>query len=257
MEYQTQHNPQPCLTVDDLGTNRRRRVGPGRAANTGAKAPTATATAERAAAAAAQAEAAAAAETAALSSLAPLLELMRAQRADLEAQAAACAALERLCGGGPTRAKAVVREGGVKPLLFALRTHIKSEEVAAAVVSSLRGCAGASAKVRAIMIAANSVPMLCAALKRHDLLPPLQRDGCAALAALVLASADGAKAAAADAHGVEALVGGLMHCGKDADGKLRDAEALAAGRAALKQLVDGAPALLKRVERANGKRFLA
>ena len=98
---------------------------------------------------------------------------------------------------------------------------------------------------------------MCAVLKRHDLLAQLQRDGAATLAALVLASDEGARVAAADPHGVEALVGGLMHCGKDPDdGKMREPQTLASGRDALKRLLDEAPALRQRVERANGKRFL-
>ena len=192
-----------------------------------------------------------------LAPLAPLLALMRGRRDDGDVQAAACEALARLASGGEARAKAIVREGGVKPLLFAMRTHIKRADVAGAAVGALRRCAAVNDKVRAIMVAAGTVPMVCAVLKRHDLMPQLKRDGTATLAALVLASDEGARAAAADAHGVEALVGGLMHCGKDPDdGKMREPQTLASGRDALKKLVDEAPALRQRVERANGKRFL-
>ena len=35
------------------------------------------------------------------------------------------------------------------------------------------------------MVAAGTVPMVCAVLKRHDLMPQLQRDGTATLAALL------------------------------------------------------------------------
>eukprot|EP00964_Phaeocystis_antarctica_P029205 scaffold16467_cov59-Phaeocystis_antarctica.AAC.1 len=87
---------------------------------------------------------------------------------------------------------------------------MKSEEVGLVAVSALRRCSAVNDKVAAIMVAANAPAMLCAALKRHDLLLPLQRDGCAALANLVLRSADGAKATVAAADGVEALVGGLV-----------------------------------------------
>ena len=192
----------------------------------------------------------------ALSPLPPLLALMRAQRADLEVQLVACTALDALARGGASRAKAVVREGGVKALLFALRTHMKSPEVGLAAVSTLRHCSAVNDKVAAIMVAANAPPMLCAVLKRHDLLLPLQRDGCAALANLVLRSADGAKATVAAADGIEALVGGLVRCREREGGRVADPEALASGCDALLKLVEAEPGLLTRVERANGKRFL-
>ena len=100
------------------------------------------------------------------------------------------------------------------------------------------------------MVAANSIAMLAAVLKRHDTHATLQADGCAVLGALLLTpEAEAVPALAKAADGVEAYVGSLLRCGQDA--AARDA-----GQAGLLLLAKEQPALVTRIERANGGKFL-
>ena len=52
-------------------------------------------------------------------------------------------------------------------------------------------------------------------MKRHSLSPPMQRDGCAALAALCLGSAAGLAAMAKEKEGVEVLVAAMLLCARE------------------------------------------
>ena len=119
-------------------------------------------------------------------------------------------------------------------------------------MAALRAVAAAGADGCAVLVQANAPAMVAAVMKRHDGADAdaLQADGCATLAAVVASGDAGAAAVAKAADGVEVLVGALLRRG------VADADAGAEGRKALVQLVEADPALRKRVERANGAKFL-
>lgn len=214
--------------------------------------------------------------TAAPSALAPLVSLLKARRAHFELQCEGCAALVNyLHGGSVAAATAVVRAGGVKALLFAMRSHIKKEQVQEHAVHALRLlCVGAvmpGSTVAAVsteaalaanqtaVVSANGVAMLTAVLKRYDASASIQHNGCATLGAIALGSKAGLEALAMASEGVEALINSLRCCA-DAEGDAHvpaAAFALEMGRTALRTLFWlKSSELCQRIERANGKRFL-
>jgi len=148
-----------------------------------------------------------------------------------------------------TLAKQLARVGAVKTLLLTMRAHLKVEEVNEEAAAALRSIGEASDGCRKLLIEAHGVPMLAIAMKRHSLSTPMQRDGCAALAALCLGSAAGLAAMAKEKEGVEVLVAAMLLCA-------REKVPFEAAKEALRKLADSQPALLKRIERANGNKWL-
>ena len=109
--------------------------------------------------------------------------------------------------------------------------------------------AEASEGCRKLILDAHGVAMLCVVMKRHSLAPPLQRDGIATLACLMLHGEAGRKAVANEKEGVEVFVGGMLLCARE---KLDIAHAADA----LRLLAEDHPDLVKRIGMANGKKYL-
>ena len=87
-------------------------------------------------------------------------------------------------------------------------------------------------------------------MKKHSLCAPVQRDGCAALASFVCSGGDaGLGAVSAEKEGVEVLVAAMLLCARE---KLD----FAGGMRALHTLATTHPDLRKRIERANGTKYL-
>ena len=87
-------------------------------------------------------------------------------------------------------------------------------------------------------------------MKKHSLCAPMQRDGCAALASIVCRGGDtGMGAVASEKEGVDVLVAAMLLCAReklDFDSGIR----------ALRALATAHPDLRKRIERANGTKYL-
>jgi hypothetical protein len=184
-----------------------------------------------------------------LEALPPLLVLMRTQRADAELQAVACARLHALAGTSAHLAKQLARVGTIKTLLLTMRAHLKVEEVQEHAAGILRAVVSASDGCRKLVVEGHGIPMLAVMMKKHTLCIPIQRDGAAALGTLCVHSEAGLAALAKEKEGVEVLVCAMLLCARE---KVPFEQA----KAALKALADAEPALLKRIERANGKRWL-
>jgi hypothetical protein len=184
-----------------------------------------------------------------LEALPPLLALMRTQRADAELQAVACARLHALAGTSAHLAKQLARVGAIKTLLLTMRAHLKAEEVQEHAAGILRAIVSASDGCRTLVVEGHGIPMLAVMMKKHTLCMPVQRDGAAALGTLCVHSEAGLAALAKEKEGVEVLVCAMLLCARE---KVPFEQA----KAALKALADAEPALLKRIERANGKRWL-
>jgi hypothetical protein len=107
----------------------------------------------------------------------------------------------------------------------------------------------ARAGCRKLVVEGHGIPMLAVVMKKHTLCMPIQRDGAAALGTLCVHSEAGLAALAKEKEGVEVLVCAMLLCARE---KVPFEQA----KAALKALADAEPALLKRIERANGKRWL-
>ena len=184
-----------------------------------------------------------------LEALPPLLALMRTQRADAELQAAACARLHALACTSAHLAKQLARIGTIKTLLLTMRAHLKAEEVQEHAAGILRAVVSASDGCRKLVVEGHGIPMLAVMMKKHTLCMPIQRDGAAALSTLCLHSEAGLAALAKEKEGVEVLVCAMLLCARE---KVPFEQA----KAALQALADAEPTLLKRIERANGKRWL-
>lgn len=218
--------------------------------------------------------------------LGPLISLLKAHRSHFEVQCEGCRALASYLqheSASVASASVVVRTGGVKALLFAMRTHIKKEQLQEHAMLALRLlCVGATAQdspgaaisakatsstSQMTVLSANGVAMLAAVLKRHDGSSSVQCNGCATLSALALGSQAGLEALAKASDGVEALVGSLRHCAqapapRDRTDAPSSVATLEMGKAALRALhsnmstLEPSGELHRRIERANGSRFL-
>jgi len=184
-----------------------------------------------------------------LESLKPLLAMMKSQRADPVLCADACAALATLASRSAQLAKQVARLGAVKTLLLTMRAHIKKEDANEHACRVLRAVSFASDGCRKLIVEAHGVPMLCAVMKRHSLLPSLQSDGGSALAALILHSEAGLEAVAKEKEGVEVFVASMLIC-------TREHVDFTSSKQALQKLADARPELVKRITMANGKKWL-
>jgi hypothetical protein len=180
--------------------------------------------------------------------LCPLLAYLKQHRASEAVQLNGCSALAFY--SRHERGKRILASvGAVKTILFAMRTHIRSEEIQSFAVGALRHISLGNDTCVETLVSANAIAMLAAVLRRHDAHPQVQSDGCACLGELVLRSAEGLAAFIKDKDATEALVGALRHCSTDERAFLRGREALCA-------LAVTGPTFVKRIERANGSKFL-
>ena len=177
-----------------------------------------------------------------------LLARMKLHRALESAQFAGCTAIA-VCADRPEFRETLACYGAIKTLLFAMRSHIRSEDVQASAMRALRLIALGSDACISIMVTSNAVAMLSAVLKRYDNHRTIPSNGCGCLGDIILRSADGKMAFVKDKDGTEALVGALRGCCAQDEAFLR-------GKDALQALAKSDPALVKRIERANGSKFL-
>ena len=194
-----------------------------------------------------------------LEALRPLLAHLRSQRRDPDLCTAACEALASLAARSAHLCKQAAKLGAVKGVLLTCRAHLKHAPLHEAAVAWLRAAAEASGGCRRLLLEAHGVPTLCAIMRRHGLVPRIQRDGAAALAALCLPGGGGG--GAEDGGGGEGLRGrggeGRRRGARRGDAHLRARAARphrrrrrAAGAAAAQ------PGLIQRNTMANGKRWL-
>jgi hypothetical protein len=180
--------------------------------------------------------------------LRPLLACMKEHRASEAVQLSGCSALA-FCSRHARYQRPLARCGAVKTILFAMRTHIRSEDTQSFAVRALRHMSLGDDSCVEALVNANAIAMLAAVLRRHDAHLQVQSDGCACLGELVLRSAEGLAAAVKDKDATEALVGALRQCSMDERAFLR-------GQEALRGLAAVGPTFVKRIERANGSKFL-
>lgn len=180
--------------------------------------------------------------------LRPLLAYLKQHRTSEAVQLNGCSALA-FCSRQARSARSLACCGAAKTILFAMRTHIRSEDVQSIAVKALLHISLGDETCVGALISANAIAMLAAVMRRHDAHPQVQSDGCACLGELVLRSAEGLAAVVKDKDATEALVGALRYCSMDKRAFLR-------GQEALRALAAAGPTFTKRIERANGSKFL-
>ena len=182
--------------------------------------------------------------------LASVLEVLKFCRIDVEATIHGCKALSIFTQKCERGGRSVARFGGVKILLFAMRTHIRNSDVQIYVLRILRDVALTSDGCRKLMIRDGATAMIVAALRRHDTEAHIQANGGTCLAELVLASNDGASSLLTVTDGIEALVHSFLLSINEAPSMTaRSVETVQA-------LIKMDASLAKRIERANGAKFL-